>query len=237
MAVSRRQMRLTERHITYLQPNGALAAIPHPPVGLRASTPEEYAATLDNLLPVVEGEVWVFAYGSLIWKPAFDFVETRRGLLRGWHRDFCLGWDNSFRGSDTNPALMLALDRGGSCNGMLYRLPPNRVRHGLTRLLEREMGWLPSPFPPRWVNVSTRQGTVRAVTFCIDRASGRYVSGLSIHQTADALAKAVGAWGSMAEYLLETVIHLEGLGIHDPRLWQMQSLVAERIEAIYEAGR
>ena len=60
---------------------------------------------------------------------------------------------------------------------------------------------------------------------------------LSIHQIADALAKAVGAWGSMAEYLLETVIHLEGLGIHDPRLWQMQSLVAERIEAIYEAGR
>ena len=51
------------------------------------------------------------------------------------------------------------------------------------------------------------------------------------------MAKAVGAWGSMAEYLLETVQHLEQIGIHDPQLWRMQSLVAERIEAAYQAGR
>lgn len=231
MAIPQRQMRLMEHHIRSLQPNGAMAGIPHPPAGLRASTAEDYAATLDALLAQGHDEVWVFAYGSLIWKPAFDFVERRQGLVRGWHRDFCLGWDNSFRGSDANPALMLALDRGGSCNGMLYRLAPDSIRPGLTKLLEREMAWLPSPFPPRWVTASTDRGSVRAITFCIDRQSGRYVSGLSSEQVADALAKAVGTWGSMAEYLLETVRHLEEIGIHDPQLWRMQSLVAERIEA------
>ncbi|TGV11311.1 hypothetical protein EN816_23875 [Mesorhizobium sp. M8A.F.Ca.ET.173.01.1.1] len=128
MAIPQRQMRLTERHIRYLQPNGPGTEIPHPPSGLHASTREEYAATLDTLLSQGQDDVWVFAYGSLIWKPAFDFAEKRKGLLRGWHRDFCLGWDNSFRGSDANPALMLALDRGGSCNGMLYVCLPIRSK-------------------------------------------------------------------------------------------------------------
>lgn len=233
MAIPQRQMRLTEHHLRYLQPNGPMAGIPHPPAGLRASTAEEYAATLDRLLAQGQDDVWVFAYGSLIWKPAFDYVEQRQGLVRGWHRDFCLGWDNGFRGSDENPALMLALDRGGSCNGMLYRLPSDSIRSALTKLLEREMAWLPSPFPPRWVTASTDKGSVRAITFCIDRRSDRYLSGLSPEQVADALAKAVGAWGSMAEYLMETVQHLEQMGIHDPHLWQMQSMVAERIDATF----
>jgi cation transport protein ChaC len=75
------------------------------------------------------------------------------------------------------------------------------------------------------------------ITFCIDRHSGRYVSGLSIDRIADVLATAVGTRGSMAEYLFATVRHLEDMGIHDPHLWQLQSLVADRIEAAYEADR
>ena len=73
------------------------------------------------------GEVWIFAYGSLIWKPAFDFVEQRIGHLHGWHRSFCLGWDRRFRGSTERPGLMMALDRGGECEGVAYRLPPQSV--------------------------------------------------------------------------------------------------------------
>jgi cation transport protein ChaC len=161
----------------------------------------------------------------------------RTGLVRGWHRAFCLGWNNRFRGSDANPGLMLALDRGGACKGVLYRLPPGRIEQSMTSLLEREMGWLPSPFPPRWVNVKSGERTIRAITFCIDRNSGRYVSGLPIEAIADVLATAVGTRGSMAEYLFATVRHLEDIGIHDPHLWQLQSLVAERIETAYEADR
>ncbi|MCR6672251.1 gamma-glutamylcyclotransferase [Devosia ginsengisoli] len=234
-----RQMRLTERHVGYLKPENPSEDLPPPPSGMRAATPEDHARTIDMLLGPDRDhdEVWIFAYGSLIWKPACDFVEMRTGLVRGWHRAFCLGWNNRFRGSDANPGLMLALDRGGACNGVLYRLPPDQIDEAMTQLLEREMGWFPSPFPPRWVNARSGDRMIRALTFCIDRNSGRYVSGLSVEEIADVLSKAVGSRGSMAEYLFATVRHLEDVGIHDPHLWQLQSLVADRIEAAYEPDR
>jgi cation transport protein ChaC len=93
------------------------------------------------------------------------------------------------------------------------------------------MGYKPTPFPPRWVTASTEQGPVRAFTFCIDRNSGLYVSGLSEPRIAEVLAKAVGGRGSMVEYLYNTVRHLEELGIHDPHLWRLQEMVADRLDA------
>ncbi|MFD2647574.1 gamma-glutamylcyclotransferase [Devosia albogilva] len=233
-----RQMRLTERHVGYLQPPVVSEELPAPPEGYHAATPEDHARTIERLLgpEPLQDEVWVFAYGSLIWRPACEVVEMRTALVRGWHRRFCLGWNNRYRGSDEKPGLMLALDRGGACKGVLQRLPPDRIEESMVKLLEREMGWLPSAFPPRWVNARTGDRTVRALTFCIDRNSGRYVSGLSNEAIADVLATAVGSRGSMAEYLYATVQHLEEMGIHDPHLWQLQHLVAERIEAAYEQG-
>ena len=93
------------------------------------------------------------------------------------------------------------------------------------------MGLKPSPFPPRWVSVMTADGPVRAFTFCIDRNSGRYVTGLSEAQVADVLSRAVGSRGSMVEYLYNTVAHLEQLDIHDKHLWRLQEMVAERLDA------
>jgi cation transport protein ChaC len=233
-----RQMRLTARHVAYLQPDEVLEGLPAPPEGMRAAAPEDHVATIASLFgEEAHDETWVFAYGSLIWKPACEHVEIRSGTLHGWHRAFCLGWNRQHRGSETTPGLMLALDRGGSCKGALYRLPPDRRDENLIKLFEREMGWLPSAFPPRMVNVRSGERTIRALTFCIDRNSGRYVSGLTEEAIADVLARAVGTRGSMAEYLHATVEHLEQLGIHDAHLWRLQKLVAERIEAAYEAGR
>jgi cation transport protein ChaC len=229
-------MRLTERHVRLVHRD-----IPDEPMPDWAtkSTDEDHARTIARLLaanPDAE-EIWFFAYGSLIWKPACAFVEVRTGIVRGWHRAFCLGWNNRFRGSDEHPGLMLALDRGGACKGALYRLPPGEENPNLKKLLEREMGYRPTPFPPRWVNAKTSGGeTIRALTFCIDRNSGRYVSGLSEEQLAEVLAHAVGSRGSMAEYLFATVAHLQQMGIHDAHLWTLQELVAERIEAAYPDG-
>ena len=232
-------MRLTERHVGYLQPQNPSEDMPPPPAGMVAATPEDHATIMSALLADhgPHDEVWVFAYGSLIWKPACEIVEMRTGLVRGWHRSFCLGWNTRFRGSEANPGLMLALDRGGACKGVLHRLPADRIEDCMGKLLDREMGWLPSPFPPRWVNAVCGERTIRALTFCIDRSSGRYVSGLGVEDIADVLATAVGSRGSMAEYLHATVRHLEDLGIHDPHLWRLQHLVAERIEAAYESHR
>jgi len=224
-------MRLTEAHVARMALLVTTDPERDPDAMTRASDEDFRAFTRDILAGAPDrGQVWVFAYGSLIWKPACAFVELRTGLLRGWHRAFCLGWNTRFRGSEANPGLMLALDRGGSCKGALYRLPPGGEAEAVELLCRREMGFKPSPFPPRWVNVMTERGPVPAVTFCIDRASGRYVSGLSEAQVADVLSTAVGGRGSMVEYLFNTVHHLEQMGIHDPHLWRLQEMVAERLD-------
>ena len=135
----------------------------------------------------------MFAYGSLIWKPACEFVEIRTGLLRGWHRAFCLGWNTRWRGSVENPGLMLALDRGGVCKGVLYRLPPDAVEANLELLCRREMGFKPSPFPPRWVQVAHRDRRHGAAPSpsCIDRNSAAAMSaGWTKPTVADVLARA-----------------------------------------------
>lgn len=227
-----RQMRLSERHVALMRRD-----VPDPGLmpGYQPSTVEDFERFVSEILSAhgQGDEFWIFAYGSLIWKPACDFVEMRTGILRGWHRAFCLGWNTRFRGSDDAPGLMLALDRGGSCHGVLYRLPADAVVANLRKLVEREMGMKPSAFPPRWVNVEAETGKLRALTFCVDRQSRRYISGLSEEQIADALAKATGHRGSMAEYLFSTVSKLEELGIRDHHLWRLQALVADRIDAAH----
>ncbi len=233
MASVKRQMRLNEDHVALMAkrvpPDTGSIVVP----GYEQSSDEDYRRYVRDILAGGDGsgQVWVFAYGSLIWKPASAFVEIRTGLLRGWHRSFCLGWNTRHRGSETAPGLMLALDRGGACKGALYRLPPGSEAEAVELLCRREMSLKPSPFPPRWVNVATESGLVRAVTYCIDRSSGRYVSGLSEAQVADVLSRAVGSRGSMVEYLFNTVHHLEQMGIHDPHLWRLQEMVAERLDA------
>jgi cation transport protein ChaC len=226
-------MRLTERHVALMKRDIPEVAGPMP--GYELMTEDDYRQVMAELLDGVTDPAafWLFAYGSLIWTPACEVVELRTGILRGWHRAFCLGWNTRFRGSDDAPGLMLALDHGGSCKGALYRLPPNAVEANLRKLLEREMSLKPSAFPPRWVNVESEEGPVRALTFCINRRSPRYVTGLTEEQVADVLAKATGSRGSMAEYLHATVAHLEQLGIHDHHLWRLQELVAARIDAAY----
>jgi cation transport protein ChaC len=229
-ARSQRQLRMNERHVA-----AVTRAIADPGHAVfpdrRAATDEDYAATVETLIgSAPPGGLWVFAYGSLIWNPAFDFEEQRVAHVHGWRRAFCLGWDYRFRGNRDQPGLMLALDRGGSCRGIAYRLGPETLSANLHKLVRREMSMVPTAFPPRWIKVATADGPLTALTFAIDRNSGRYVNGLGDEALADVLASACGFRGSMAEYLLATVSHLEALGIHDRHLWRMQELVAERIE-------
>ena len=204
-----------------------------PPLPFTALSDADYEEAVRAILAGAPSadEVWFFAYGSLIWNPACDFVEQRTGVSPGWHRSFCLGWDQWFRGSDERPGLMLSLDRGGQCTGAVYRLPPDAVEANLGRLFRRELRIKPLAHSPRWVTLHTDGAPLRAITFVINRKGGHYVCGLSLEEIADALAGAAGPRGSMAEYLYSTVRHLEDLGIHDNHLWRLQELVGERIEA------
>ena len=151
-------MRLTPELVVRVAPyHGAPRPITP---GLRASADADYDAAVGEILArrPENGEVWVFAYGSLIWKPCFDHVEQRIARAEGWHRSFCLGWDRRFRGSPERPGLMMALDEGGECEGVAYRLPADAIEANLGSLFRREMPIMPSPFPARWIDVATDSG-------------------------------------------------------------------------------
>lgn len=229
-----RSMTLTADHVARLArdiPDPGFQPFP----GMVAITQADYDEIAADLIAQAPKDgLWVFAYGSLIWNPEFAFVEKRIGRARGWHRAFCLGWDYRFRGNREQPGLMLALDRGGSCTGLVYRFPPDALEANMHILLRREMSMLPTAFPARWITVETQDGPVKALTFAMNRKSGRYIADLGDAAMADMLATACGFRGSMAEYLFATVSHLEEMGIHDRYLWRLQELTAARIDALHQ---
>jgi cation transport protein ChaC len=230
---SHRTMRLTRNHVARLARELSDPGF-QPFPGVRPAEDADFDRLAAELQGAAPAEAfWVFAYGSLIWNPCFDVVERRVALARGWRRIFCLGWDRRFRGNTENPGLMLALDRGGQCEGVAFRLDPATLRASLDQLVRREMSMVPSSFPPRWIKLQTGDGPLTALTFAMNRKSGRYIGHLSEEETADMLATACGFRGSMAEYLHATVEHLEQMGIHDRHLWRLQHLTAERIERLH----
>lgn len=221
-----RKMRLTAAHVALLP-----ARIDDPGPMAGDTRPDSYyaetTAALIDAVPPGE-DVWLFACGSLIWNKRFTHDEERPGMAHGWHRDFCLGPDTRFRGNPAAPGYTLSLDRGGQCKGMVYRLPREGIAANIEGLLRKE-----PPFPPRWLKVVTPAGVVRAFAFTHPGRNMGYAGHLSDETVADALAKAVGMIGSMAEYVYQTVKHLEQLGLCDDRMWRMQEMIAERIERAY----
>jgi glutathione-specific gamma-glutamylcyclotransferase len=195
-------------------------------------TDEEYdtaAAALVQRKP--PGPLWIFAYGSLIWKPAFAAVEHRRATAFGWHRAFCLELTR-WRGSPHQPGLMLGLQRGGCCRGLAYRLPDEDHAGQLGRLLRREVGGDEEMHTVRWIVVETEQGRLPALTFWADPTGLDYSVRLPLARVAQILARACGHIGSGAEYLFQTVSKLEEFGIRDRNLWRLQQLVADEISSM-----
>ncbi|QRM29619.1 gamma-glutamylcyclotransferase [Microvirga sp. VF16] len=204
---------------------------PGPEPGLVYHTEDDYDAIVQAMLSShpAGDDAWLFVYGSLIWKPEVDHVEARRGTAHGWHRSFCFRITR-FRATKDRPGLMMALDRGGQCQGLLYRLPGASLQAQLGKLFRREFTAKPPNSMPRWIRVTIEDGPVTALTFVMNRKAPAYVGRLAPEEVADVLARACGHWGSGAEYLHNTVMHLEEHGIHDSNLWRLQKLVAAKID-------
>jgi cation transport protein ChaC len=196
----------------------------------------DYAELAASLLAGREGnDVWLFAYGSLIWNPACATVEERIGTVHGWHRAFRLKISR-WRGTKEQPGLMMGLDRGGRCTGLLYRLPRESLADEVGKLLRREMSRKPPGNVPRWLKVDTTDGPVEAIGFVMNRSGYAYAGSRPHAETAEILAKACGHLGSGAEYLHNTCVKLAEHGIYDRNLWELQRLVADRIARQWVVG-
>jgi cation transport protein ChaC len=189
-------------------------------------TAEEREASLKEALArYAPGEdAWVFAYGSLMWNPVIEFAEATPCLVEGMHRSFCF-WTPMGRGTPELPGLMLALERGGSCEGIAYRLAAPQVRSELAIVWNREM--LAGVYKPHWVPARLRDGrTVTAVTFEVDTGHCQYCGDLSMERTAHHLAFAEGRRGPCRDYLANTAAHARALGIIDPYIEDLVERVA-----------
>jgi cation transport protein ChaC len=194
------------------------------PPGTPMRSDAEIEACLDAILATHPAgqDVWLFGYGSLMWNPAMHFAEHRGGLVRGWHRRYCL-WLRMGRGSPESPGLMLALDRGGSAAGALFRIPASEARSELISPFRREL--FSGSYDARWVRVDTDTGPVRAVTFVVNRRHPFYAGRLDAETIARHLAVATGSLGSCLEYLTRTQAALEALGKRDEYLNRLGDLV------------
>jgi glutathione-specific gamma-glutamylcyclotransferase len=177
-------------------------------------------------------DLWLFAYGSLIWKPNFSFSEQLRATAYGWHRSFCIEL-TSWRGSPSLPGLMLALERGGQCEGVAYRLSGGMHREQIGRLIAREITTAEDLSTVRWSTIRTPKGPLRALIFWAGPKGPRIFRKLPLQRIAWTLARACGHGGSGAEYLYHTVVQLEHLGIRDSFLWRLQKLVAAELLSLY----
>ncbi len=193
----------------------------------RLLSPEEQRASIEAVLAerAEHGDVWLFAYGSLIWNPLIHFVEKRVGTVHGYHRCFCL-WSHTGRGTKAKPGLMLGLERGGACRGITYRIAESQAPEELEVVWRREM--LTGAYAPRWVTVVTKQGPLQAIAFLINRRHQRYAGRLPEDRIIQTIAEAQGPLGACATYLFNTVAHLEELGIRDRRLARLRDRVAAR---------
>jgi glutathione-specific gamma-glutamylcyclotransferase len=194
-------------------------------------TDEDYRQYTEKLLMELgDAPLRVFAYGSLIWKPEFEIVSQARATLPDWHRSFCMKIER-WRGTWARPGLMMALDQGGHCDGVIYEVPTADQRGQLEKLLRREMTNKPPTNMPMILEPVKNGKIIRALTFTASTQGPSYQGRLPLEEVAKILARAAGHWGTGAEYLYNTVLHLEQLGIHDENLWELQKLVAEEIKS------
>ncbi len=201
------------------------SAVPTP-CSFRVLTDEERNASLRQSLEEVQWcekqDLWVYGYGSLIWRPDFEFAEQRQALLRGYHRALCL-WSRINRGTPEQPGLVFGLDVGGSCRGMAFRIPAESVPKVFDALWLREM---PSgAYIPRWLRCRTSQGDIRALVFTMNRKTDAYVPRMPDEQLRQVVYSAQGTNGPCIEYVMETASALLRSKILDKRLESVVQLL------------
>jgi cation transport protein ChaC len=169
------------------------------------------------------GDFWVFGYGSLMWRPGFAHIETRRARLNGYRRALCVySWVH--RGTEQRPGLVLGLDRGGSCVGLAYRVPGELSEEVVAYLRAREL--VTSVYLERTLPVRLAGGgVVEALCYTVDRTHRQYAGSLDPVAAAATVSGAAGVSGANEDYVASTIAHLEALGIRDHWLEEVGRLM------------
>jgi cation transport protein ChaC len=184
--------------------------------GRHLLTPEQREESLQQTLrerPADGGPVWLFGYGSLIWNPTIHYVESRFARIEGWQRAFCLSTPVG-RGTPEHPGLVLALNQGGACEGVAFRIAEDVLQQELSLIWRREM--LTGAYIPRWMPLLDADGHAfgTGIAFTVNPAGPQYAN-LPEADVVHCLATAHGQLGSAAEYLFQTWEGLRRLGIRD----------------------
>lgn len=170
-------------------------------------------------------DLWVFGYGSLMWRPGFVYEEVRRATLVGYRRCFCV-FSTHHRGNAERPGLVLGLDRGGTCHGLVFRVAAERRLATLDYLTAREQ--VSGVYRDTLVPVSLdgeRGREVLALAYIVERRHPGYAGRLELEKQACLIRGACGISGPNLDYLINTLAHLESLGIREPELQRVLTLI------------
>jgi glutathione-specific gamma-glutamylcyclotransferase len=171
----------------------------------------------------VASECWVFGYGSLMWRPGFEYHEAEPALLHGHHRALCV-YSHVYRGTPERPGLVMGLDRGGSCHGMAFRIDPGKWDETVSYLRAREqitMVYVEARRPVRLLRWKHRP--VTALTYLVDRNHQQYCGSLGDAEILRHVRQGQGKTGSCLDYVRATHDHLRAIGIRDRRLERLVS--------------
>jgi cation transport protein ChaC len=166
-------------------------------------------------------DLWVFGYGSLIWRPDFDYVERRAAKVHGWHRALKM-WSRVNRGTPECPGLVFGMLSGGSCRGMVFRVDKALARQAMINLWQREM--ITAVYDPRWLTCHTPHGAVRALAFTLSRKSPNHTGELPDHEYSRIFQQACGRYGTTIDYAQSTYDELRKHGIDDRSLARLITL-------------
>jgi cation transport protein ChaC len=211
-----------------------LEAYAPPASAAKALSPTELLASLrEALSPWQRGTpFYIFAYGSLMWNPSFTYDARHVATIRGYHRSFRV-WSRINRGTPEKPGLVLTLECGGSCRGLVYRIPADLVQEQMNLIWKREMNF--GSYIPKWLNCYVGDQSIRALAFTVNRRCSGYAGQIPMEAMVEAIASAAGRYGPAYEYLFKTIDSLREHGIRDSRVEQLASLVRARMASLKAA--
>jgi glutathione-specific gamma-glutamylcyclotransferase len=162
-------------------------------------------------------QFWIFGYGSLMWRPGFDFLRSEPALIHGYHRSLCV-YSFVHRGTPEVPGLVLGLDRGGSCHGVAFQIAPDRWDDTLAYLRAREQVTSVYVEKRKPVRLLARGTPVESTTYVVDRTHRQYAGVLGEEALVAHVMRGRGVSGHCLDYVMSTLDHLRLMKIHDPAL-------------------